>query len=132
MPLAHVFTQQVRTELVLQLAAVGSLSETCQQTVTEQLLTCVPLLLAFYPNRVSGWQDKIHQGAHVTISFRNDCQLTVAAYCPAKDEGPEATDTRIFIYRGGELQSYISCHHTKLAAALVRTLPALQPVPALA
>ncbi|SHJ51571.1 hypothetical protein SAMN02745146_3312 [Hymenobacter daecheongensis DSM 21074] len=125
LPKADVFTKQVQTELRQQLRAVGTLSETCQETVAEQLSACVPLLLSYHPTRVSGWQDKVSHGAHLIINFRNDSQLTVAEYCPAKDAAPDAADTRIFIHRRGTLQSYIACHHTKLQAALHRTLPAL-------
>jgi hypothetical protein len=130
LPQSDVFARQIQTELRQQLQAVGSLSESCQQIVAEQLSACVPLLLSFHPTRVSGWQDKLYHGAHLIISFRNDSQLTVAEYCPAKDDAPDAADTRIFIHRRGTLQSYLACHHTRLQAALHRTLPALTATPA--
>jgi hypothetical protein len=128
---ADAFGQQMQAELRRQLLAVGSLSESCQRIVAEQLTASLPLLLSLHPIRVSGWQDKLYHGAHLIISFRHDFQLTVAEYCPAQEDGPDAADTRIFIYRRGELQSYIACHHTLLQAALQRCLVPLhsaQPV----
>jgi hypothetical protein len=125
LPQPEVFAQQIQTELRRQLLAVGTLSASCQETVSAQLAACVPLLLDCHPTRISGWQDKIYHGAHLIISFRDDCQLTVAEYCPAKDAAPDEADTRIFLHRRGALQSYIACHHTKLQAALHRTLPTL-------
>ncbi|RYU83308.1 hypothetical protein [Hymenobacter persicinus] len=125
MPKSDTLSQQIQQELRQQLQAVGSLSDSCQEIVTEQLTACLPLLLSLQPTRVSGWQDKLYHGAHLIIDFRNDCQLTVAEYCPAKDAAPDAADTRIFIHRRGTLQSYLACHHTKLEAALQRTLPTL-------
>lgn len=132
LPRAESFAQQLQAELRQQLQAVGSLSDTCQETVAEQLSACLPLLLSLHPTRVRGWQDKLNHGAHVIVDFRNDCQLTVAEYCPPHDAAPDAADTRISVYRRGSLQSYIACHHTKLQAALHHSLPPLvSKVPAL-
>ncbi|TGE28534.1 hypothetical protein [Hymenobacter metallicola] len=118
-------SQKIQAELTKQLELVGSLSETCQKITLTQLTECLPLLLAFRPRKVRGWQDSEHHGASLSLSFGGNYQLVITIFCPPNDAQPWYPDAKIFVYKGSQLATYLACHHSYLCAALHRSLQVL-------
>lgn len=123
-------SQKIQDELVKQLELVGTLSESCQQITVAQLQECLPLLLAYSPKKVSGWQDMEHHGASLSLTFPGGHQLVLTVFCPPNDSQPWYPDTKIFVYKGSQLATYLACHHSHLCAALHRSLQVLSARPA--
>jgi hypothetical protein len=118
-------TQKIQAELEKQLRLVGTLSDSCQQITQAQILECLPLLLTYRPRTVRGWQDTEHHGASLGLAFRGGHQLVITIFCPPHDSVRWFPDTKIFVYKGSQLRTYLACHHTQLGSALHRSLQVL-------
>ncbi|TGE18042.1 hypothetical protein [Hymenobacter elongatus] len=118
--------QKIQTELEKQLLLVGTLSTSCQQITQAQLQECLPLLLNYAPRSVRGWQDNEHHGAALSLTFGSGYELVLTIFCPPNDTVPWYPDTKIFVYKGDLLRTYVACHHIQLGAALRRSLQALR------
>ncbi|UOQ51769.1 hypothetical protein [Hymenobacter cellulosivorans] len=118
-------SQKIQQELQKQLLLVGTLSETCVEITQGQMQECLPLLLAFHPKKVRGWQDKEHHAATLSLSFKGNHQLLINVFCPPQDTQPWYPDTKIFLYHGSLLGTYLACHHSHLCAALHKSMQKL-------
>ncbi|MCB2410782.1 hypothetical protein [Hymenobacter lucidus] len=119
--------QKIRDELATQLQLVGTLSSGCQQITQAQLQEYLPLLMTYGPRKVRGWQDEEHQGAALSLTFHSGHQLVLLVFCPPTDAAPWYADTKLFVYKGRQLSTYLACHHTQLNAALHQSLHVLEP-----